>query len=193
MIWLVFVFFLFGCSAKAPLTLDPSMTSEQGRELALIFQGCGQPLSKGYLFCDLQNKTLPLSQVTLYFPRVECFADSCIELRIVRPSGSFDYSVNVPKGDRSISIPIEQIIGETNVIQRYHDGEYRVAAKVFFKDRDGFERSTIIEGIIRVWIRDERYQVMGCNSLYLGWNQKVGPECTIQYSTAGRSALCGAC
>lgn len=193
MIRFLLIFFLVGCGGKKDLVFDRSISAEQGRDLSLIFKGCGSDFERSYLFCDLQEFTIPLAEVSIFLPRVDCSRRSCVELRILRPDGSFAYSISISRGNYHVALPIEDIIGESNTIKRIHDGEYRVLAQVFFDDKEGVERSVRLEGLIRVWVRASNYQKMSCNSPHRAWANYLTTNCEAEWSTSGRSALCGAC
>lgn len=193
MIRFLLIFFLVGCGGKKDLVFDRSISAEQGRDLSLIFKGCGSDFERSYLFCDLQEFTIPLAEVSIFLPRVDCSRRSCVELRILRPDGSFGYSISISRGNYHVGIPIQDVIGETYNIKRIHDGEYRVLAQVFFDDKEGIERSVRLEGLIRVWIRASKYQKMGCHSPHYAWQTDLSSKCEAQFSTSGRSALCGVC
>lgn len=193
MIRFLFLLLLTGCAGKQALNIDSSMTAERGRELTLIFKGCDHGFTKGYLFCELEDGTIPLKEVSIFVPRTSCDRRSCVELHIVRPDGSFGYSVNVSQGSDSIFIPIEKIVGESLLIKRVYDGEYRVLARIFFKNEEGLEETVRLEGLIRIWIRENRYKPLACESPHLGWKNYLSNKCSAEFTTSGRSVLCGEC
>jgi len=189
----LFLLLLTGCAGKQALNIDSSMTAERGRELTLIFKGCDHGFTKGYLFCELENGTMPLKEISIFVPRTNCDRRTCVELHIVRPDGSFGFSFSIPQGGTNLSIPIEKIVGESFLIKRIFDGEYRVLARVFFKNEEGLEETVRLEGLIRIWIRENRYKPLACESPHLGWENYLSSKCSAEFTTSGRSVLCGEC
>jgi hypothetical protein len=190
---LFLVLFLSGCGGKSKLIFDSSTTSERGRDLSLIFRGCDQGLSRGYLFCPLQDQTLIMKEIEIFLPRVDCSRRSCVDLQVLNPDGSFGYAISVARGNHSIVVPVKDIIQDSGTVRRLHDGEYRLLATVFYDDDEKIERSVRIEGVIRMWVRENRYRVLSCNSTQTAWRQKIDDQCFMDWTTAGRSALCGEC
>jgi len=190
---ILFLLLLAGCAGKQALNIDSSMTAERGRELTLIFKGCDHGFTKGYLFCELENGTMPLKEISIFVPRTNCDRRSCVELHIVRPDGSFGFSFSIAQGGTNLSIPIEKIVGESFLIKRIFDGEYRVLARVFFKNEEGLEETVRLEGLIRIWIRENRYKPLACESPHLGWENYLSSKCSAEFTTSGRSVLCGEC
>lgn len=183
--------FLAGCAAKAPEEIDTAMSAREGRELTVLMRGCDGKLTKGYHYCSLPEGALPVREISLIFPPSDCWRNSCIEFQFLRRDGSLGYGGSVPAGEVEVRIPLSKIVGYELPLAKRHEGEFRVLANYWYRDREGLEKRAEIQGIVRLWIHEAGYTRLICGDPETGWELPVDNGCRAHFSTGGRTAFCG--
>jgi len=181
---------LVGCK-EIPDALDLSLSAEEGKDATAIFEGCGVK-TDGYLFCRVWEESSTDREIKIHLPKVECDRDNCVEIQIINLDGSPGMGVGVPKGSTEASFKLSQMLNSDEV-DRSHDGEYRVLARTYFKGPDGIQRQSRFSGAFRLWVLKKNYQRVVCNDPERGWTKDLNKNCTAEYTTSMRAALCGEC
>lgn len=179
---------MVGCK-EIPEKIDLSLSAEEGKDITAIFEGCGKK-TDGYMFCRLAEGSSADRNIIVHLPKVHCTRNNCVELQFIQRDGSLGYGVGIPEDE--VSIPISKII-DSETVEKIHDGEYRVLARIWYIGSDEIERQVRFSGAIRLWVVKKEYQQLVCNDPERGWKKNIGGGCSAEYSTQMRTALCGGC
>lgn len=189
---LIVLFSLFASSCKEPRIFDLSVSAAEGNDVTVVLSGCGEGFHDGYLFCRVVEG-LPADQIiTINIPKVDCERDNCALLQFFTPEGQLGFAGGFKRGENEQKVPLSKII-DSEKISKEHDNEYRFRLDIRFKDADGYEHVIETKGLVRVWIKKEGYTSLACDDPETGWKGEMKKGCSAEWSTAGRTALCGTC
>lgn len=157
----------------------------------VVLSGFGKVASDGYLFIRVREGAAPTGEITLYVPPLECKRENCVKFQTWRLDGSLGIAGGIKQGETHTSFSLAELTSETDRVNLRSDGEYKLKLKVYFLDQDGEERSSLAEGFIRVNVMSADYEPLACNDPMSAWNLVLSNNCSAQYSSSLRSALCG--
>lgn len=182
-----------GAGSCSSLVIDKAVSAVDGNDYTIILGGFGQIASKGYLFAQLREGQDGTGLVSLYFPATQCKRESCVSYQTFHPDGSYGPAGAIPAGSGKDSMPLSLLVGHDGPITRNDEGEYGVKARIFLTGPDGIEYSALAVGFIRLNVLRADYRPLACNDPARGWVNQVDKQCTAEFSTAMRSAVCGRC
>jgi hypothetical protein len=179
-----------GCD-EIPKAVDLQMSAEEAGDLTAVMEGCSQGVQDGYLFCRVYQMTDPVGSITIHLPKVDCDRDSCFDFLFLDKDGNDAFQVGVPKGQKSFSVSIAQILGSTEPYLSSQTGTYRVLVRGLWKDKDGYQHMMRTEGVFSLLVLPTGYTRLACDDPDTGWAHSVRPGCEVEYSTAFRTRACG--
>jgi len=182
---------LVGCAQKAKI-IDTKPPAKEGPELTVFFSGCGL-ISKGYLFCQIQDETDQSLEISLIFPKMDCERQSCIVVQIIGKKGNLGPTLSLKKNQTVLNLKVSDLVGSFGPFSKNDAGEYPIVAEAFYLDNDGNEKVLRMQGLVRLWWLNRTYVAMACDDPDFEWATPVVKNCKGQLSTGGRSALCGIC
>ena len=180
-------------AACQSIPMDRSVSAAEGRDVTVTLEGCQEGPKNGYLFCRSQEGSGSGSLLTLTVPPLSCSDDrtSCAQFQFFRKDGSTGYGGGIPKGQNHANFTVGQVIGTSDDIQEFHDGEYRVEVIAFFQDNDGMEHSRTGSGLVRVKVLRRDYVPALCDAPEIAWKVDLKKDCQAHITTQYRSAICG--
>lgn len=180
-----------GVSQCSSIPTDTSAIAVEGNDQTIILQAPGGQSQKGYLFLQQNEGTLPSDVISLIVPKVTCKRDSCVRFKFFRKDGSAGFTAGIPKGDTRFNIKLSDIVGHSDGVSAQDEGEYSAVVQIYFLKDDGFEYSMLQNGFVRLNVLSKGYAPVGCNDPSVAWISRVKDQCEAQFTTAGRSAVCG--
>lgn len=185
--------FLCLLAACAAVPIDSSMSADDGNDSTAFVSACGQPLRAGYVFCRAHAGSDPAAvQVTLVVPKVDCKYDACVEFRVIMRDGSLGYGGAIPKGQTQAVFTLKDVLGNEPAVMKAHDGEYLIAVRSF-AGLPGSPIEILIKhrAFLRLQVLDASYRTLACGDPVKAYGHAIGKDCDAEWSTAGRTALCG--
>lgn len=185
-------FVLLTAGACNKIVLDSSVSAAEGNDPTIILAGYGAKAQKGYLFVQLSEGSDTNGGVQLIVPKLDCARESCVRYQFFRKDGSFGPGGGIKKGFTATTIPLTSILGHAAPLVVQDEGEYSAVIQLYWKGGDGKEYSQLIDGFVRVNVLKKGYRPVGCNDPMIGWKVKAADACEVQFTSAGRSTVCGA-
>lgn len=174
------------------LVYDTAVSAIEGRDFTLVLSGYNQTARDGYLFVRTYEGNRTSGFIRVIFPRaLQCGQENCAAGRVIGFGGR-NISFGVPEGLDHFDIPVSQIVG-SDLFERSQDGEYLIRISILYPGPTGENETIRVEGLVRFRIMTRDYARMGCNSSAVAWERRISSSCSVQYSTAGRVAICGDC
>ena len=186
------VMFCLGNSkcTNLPLAIDPSISATMGNDKTMVFQGMGRTAS-GYLFAQKADGTLPSDALTIIVPKLTCKRESCADIVCFRKDGSQGFHQGIKADQDRLNLKLSDIIGKETAVGIVDEGEYSCIADIYYVGSDDLEHSFFMNGFIRLNILSSDYEKLGCSSPAKAWAVNLGKNCSAEFSTAGRSVVCG--
>lgn len=189
-LYLVLIFGLVGCSVRAPQAIDYSQPAAESRDYTIVFEGCGQGPTVGYLFCRVTEGSLATQKITIYFPSVDCRRESCIDWQFIQPSSDFGAFGALPARSNRVELTLKEIIQTAETVDESHDDEYLLASRIWYLNGQDEEFSVKAYGIVRLRVLKKLYTQLACNDPELAWIEKISGGCEAHFSTTMRAAVC---
>lgn len=175
------------------IPIDNAMAAERGNAATVVLCGLGEGCRKGMLFKQLNVGLGIGGTVTLKVPhKLNCDRDTCVRYQVFLPTGQHGIGGGIPKGESEVKLKLSDIV-QSEVVTPEMDDEWIIKIKIWFKDQDDQERSLFGWAFIRINVVSQEYEFLGCDDPAKAWDVKLGKECSAQYTTGFRSALCGVC
>lgn len=188
--------FLIGLGSCSNLPFDRSVSAAEGNDATVFFSGCGSPApTRAHIFVQVRDTAQATCELTLHLPDLKCDRPSCLLVQLVNKDGSFGESFGIPKGQRTLKMPISAVVG-SEVVGPAADGEYQALVKGYFTGNDGEENQRNMRGFVRVNVLTADYVPMACDDPAAAWSTPLVPKpkvCHAQWTTQFRGALCGDC
>lgn len=169
---------LGGC---AGLSIDPSMTAVEARDLTLI-STCSAVPSGGMDACYATEGDLIFSAWRLIVPAGRDILGGEVDVYY----RDLHKQYPLPQGSKVIEIPWRDFFNSDKWGPE-HDGEVMALALVRWKDATGIEQILKLRGIAKIIVTKPGYDRIPVDSGFVAWKTKF--TCTVAYSTAGRSAV----
>jgi len=181
-------------SCREPEVFDFSLSAAEGRDVSAIVCGAVEGCHNGYVFIRKNVGDSLDYEISLHIPEVRCSRQSCALVQFLTKDGSkLGVSVSIPKDKDSVSVKLSDIVGRAGGVEEQDNAEYRFFVRLWFQDKDDAEFVVDTQGLLRLWVVDEDYTELACGDPEKGWSKKVLKDCTADFSTGFRTALCGSC
>lgn len=187
---LSFAFIAIACSHCDPVP-DTNVSAAEGKDATIALSGCGQKGNLGYLFCRVVEGSDPaLTPITLTVPDWDCNHASCAEFIFAKPDGTLGYGAGIPKHQTQFTFTLKDMIQSGAAIVSGNEAEYAMSIRAFFMNT-GVEQSMTTRGYVRLHILSKNYIPAVCNESMISFTRELYPDCSIQYTTKFRGAICG--
>lgn len=174
---IVFLLLFLGCVG---FVIDPSINAVDAGDLTLV-STCNAIPVRGMDLCLFKDQAPMTSSWVLVLPYDEKhFLGG--EITLYFNDISKTYSVT----NDSITIEWKDFF-KTNKWNKSLDGEVLALAQLRFKDDQGIESVWRARGIAKIIVTNTGYNPMPVDSGYASFEKSF--KCSVQYSTAGRSAV----
>lgn len=178
------------------LPMDHSVAAAPSNDQSIIFQGDNAVSQKGYLFIQKREGTPLLDRLSLIVPVTHCSKEmsSCARFQFFRKDGSPGVGGGIPKGEKSATILLSEIVGHTGNVTANDDGEYSAIIQFYYLGNDLENYSAVQNGFIRLNVLSADYAPIGCQDPAIAWRVQTAPPpnpCEAQFTTAGRAVACG--
>lgn len=189
----VLLLVFLGAGSCSSLVIDKAVSAVDGNDYTIVLGGFGATAQKGYLFAQLREGQSVDGAISLYFPATECKRESCAKYQFFRPDGSTGPAASIGKGFTSASLSVSELVGHADPITRNDEGEYPLWVIAYFTGPDAIEYSTVVRGFVRLNVLRADYRPLVCADPAKAYSVEIAKDCSAEYSTAGRSVICGRC
>lgn len=147
---------LLGVSCTPNIRIDQSMAASLANDKTGLIQACGNQVIAGFTYCRKKEGDVAADAVHFIAPALECDDErACVDVKLFFEDGRPPLGKAIPKGQTRVSVPWKEILGK----QRFDKTDRGIYAYVYharWKDPDGRERETIVDGelILRVYDKD---------------------------------------
>lgn len=186
------VLLTLGAAQCAHIPIDPAQAATLANDFTIVFQDAGTVSQKGYLFIQKRAGTLPDDALVVLVPKLNCKRAACARFQFFRKDGTPGFSGSIPAGSETLSFKLSDLVGHTTAVDATDEGEYSALSQLYYVGNDGQEYSTLMNGFIRLNILSKTYEPLSCGDPNTAFRLGVNATCEADFSTAGRSAVCGA-
>ncbi len=179
-------------AASCDIKEDTSeLTALEGGDLSVIMTTDGEDgPRKGLSHVYLLEGSPPQARVKLFVPGVHCERDNCVEATAVRKDGRMVPLGGVEEGESELVFSLAKLTALPDIVARDDGGPYRILVDVYQKI-DGGDRLIKTVGIVYITVLRKGYARLTCDSPNTAYTVKIKKKCDAQFSTKGRSSLCG--
>lgn len=178
---------LMGASCKVKED-SSELSAVRGNDLTILMSTDGDGNRKGLAHVYLVENGGP-KKITVFVPGVSCPEDSCVSLHGVQQDGSLLPIDSVAKDQNKVEFDSDVLTGDVTLDD---SGPYRLLMKIT-QTIDGEEYLRLGRGVVYVTVLAKGYARLVCNSSDVAYIGEISSECSAQYTTKLRSALCGGC
>lgn len=179
-------------AATCGINQDTSaMSAYDGGQNTILFTGGGDGPRRGGLFVEVPEGADPtMVKIYITMPKLNCDRSSCASFDVIRKDSSIHPLGAIPKGEFDLSFTLAELTGLSKVVDRDYAGPWIVLGDVFVSASDG-EHREVMRGHIEVVVLKRGYVGLNCNGPDVAWSVQLWGGCSGQYTTKGRTALCG--
>lgn len=179
----------FGLGVSRCASMVDTVNANDGRALTLVMRGCGQPWTRGYVFCELEAKSTPSGFVEIALPTTKCPGGLCGEIEVFTKGGAV-LRRNVGESGR-VRLALTELLDHSDPVEIVPDDQEMLVIARFFYDGEFSDTQVILQGAVRVWITERGFYHLECGSRFRGGKIELLRRCRAEYTTGGRSAICG--
>ena len=167
------------------------MSAYDAGQNTILFTGGGDGPRRGGLFVEVAEGANPnQNKIYITMPKLNCDRPSCANFDVIRKDGSVFPLGGIPKGEFDLVFTLSELTGLTGPVDLNHGGPYRVLGNAYLQADDGEHRETM-RGHIQVVVIKQGYAGLPCNGPDVAWSVGLWKDCSAQYTTKLRTALCG--
>lgn len=178
------------CNKSFREDTSPIPAIEAGDE-TIVMRGFGQKAAQGLLHVRVYEDSAPEGLITVVLPKLNCKLDSCAEFKAIRDGNKYPIGA-FKKDDTEYRFPLSQLIQDETKVLASHQGAYRLLLRYFYENDEG-EQQRVISGRVYLTILKGQYTPLVCNSPDVVVSENIFEGCNVQFTTKGRTALCGNC
>lgn len=147
---------VLGCS-NMRVRQDPLSTAQYAGDKTALIEGCGHQPVAGYTYCRVFEGGATNQSLVFLAPPVKCLSPTCVYIKVLRPTGEPTLALSFRKGETRMSVPWSDLISRPT-FEVEDRGFWPFVYQIKYLDQDGFERTLVTEGEIRLRVLKKDYQ-----------------------------------
>lgn len=182
---------IFACSHNFPV--DPSVHATDANDITAVIEakgsGCLSRPQVGFTLCRKEEGDIADHDVlTFYGPKSNCDRDSCVMVAIWDPAKQLVRTLSFPKNKTTMDVKWRDLL-ESMTYEKRHRGIWQIFVVIYWKDHQGVERRTLMEGEVRLRVFDEGYLPLHTdeNNRNFAFEASYKDGRTVKITTSGRA------